>query len=160
MTNALGMMDAGMLRDMMSGGMMLHSIMLARVIAPIMLIVGLGVLFNPSYFHEMMDEIGRGKQQMVLFVSGFVTLIIGVLLVMAHNIWVWNWSVIITVFSWLTLIKGAVIILLPKSSMAIANSYKGISWMPSVMAIVMLVVGLVLGYFGYMANGTPMVPMM
>lgn len=47
MTNAMGMMDPQMLRDMMGGGMvMFQSIMLARLLAPIMLIAGLGVLFN------------------------------------------------------------------------------------------------------------------
>lgn len=48
-----------------------------------------------------------------MFIAGFFTLILGVLLVVSHNRWVWNWRVIITVIAWLTLIKGASIILYP-----------------------------------------------
>ncbi len=39
-------------------------------------------------------------------VTALVTLIIGILLVVSHNVWVANWSVLITLFAWLIFIKG------------------------------------------------------
>lgn len=49
-----------------------------------------------------------------MFVTGFITLILGILMVVGHNIWQWNWRLIITIFAWLVLLKGASIILYPK----------------------------------------------
>ena len=36
-------------------------------------------------------------------------------MVMSHNLWLWNWRVIVTIISWLTLIKGASIIIYPNA---------------------------------------------
>lgn len=151
MVNGMGLMDPAMMQDLMGAGfMMMHSVLLARVIGIVIIIAALGVLLNKAYFQEMMEEVSRGKQQMLVFVTGFVTLVFGVLMVMAHNIWVSNWSVIVTLFSWLVLIKGAVLVVLPKATLGIARSYKTMPWMASVAGLVFLVIGLVFLYFGYM----------
>ena len=38
--------------------------------------------------------------------TGYVTLILGLGTVILHNIWVFDWTVIITILGWCTLIKG------------------------------------------------------
>lgn len=156
MTNAMGMMDPQMLRDMMGGGMvMFQSIMLARLLAPIMLIAGLGVLFNGASMKEMMDEMAKGKQQLLLFVSGFFTLVCGMLMVMSHNIWTLNWSLIITIVSWLLVVKGASLVLFPRLSIMVASASKKMGWMVPVAGTLILILGLVLAYFGYFTGSRP-----
>ncbi len=50
----------------------------------------------------------------LMFVTGFFTLVLGILVVVSHNIWQWNWRVLITIIGWLTLLKGMSIILYPQ----------------------------------------------
>jgi len=38
--------------------------------------------------------------------TGYTTLLMGLVTVILHNIWVWDWRVVITVLGWSTLIKG------------------------------------------------------
>lgn len=129
---------------------MMMSVMLAKLLGPLLLIVGLGVLMNPSYIPAMIDEIATGKQQTLLFISGFFTTICGLLLVLAHNFWVANWSVIITILAWLTLVKGATIMLFPRWSMALTVAFKGKSGLFAVWGVVAVILGLVLSYYGFM----------
>jgi hypothetical protein len=41
-------------------------------------------------------------------------LILGLISVLLHNIWVANWHVLVTIFGWLTLIKGILVIAWPE----------------------------------------------
>ena len=38
--------------------------------------------------------------------TGYITLLMGLVTVILHNIWVWSWEVVITILGWSTLIKG------------------------------------------------------
>lgn len=40
--------------------------------------------------------------------SGYIALVLGLATVLLHNIWVADWRVVITVFGWLSLLKGVV----------------------------------------------------
>ena len=49
----------------------------------------------------------------LMFITGFISLIIGILMVVSHNIWEWSWRLIITMIAWAVLIKGISIIIYP-----------------------------------------------
>ena len=38
--------------------------------------------------------------------TGYITIIMGLVTVILHNIWVWDWTLLITILGWSTLIKG------------------------------------------------------
>lgn len=38
--------------------------------------------------------------------TGYITFLMGLVTVILHNIWVWDWPVLITALAWSTLIKG------------------------------------------------------
>ena len=38
--------------------------------------------------------------------TGYITLLMGLVTVILHNIWVANWKIVITILGWSTLIKG------------------------------------------------------
>lgn len=62
------------------------------------------------------------------FVAGFVTLMIGILSVLAHNMWVAGWPVIITIFGWSALIKGVILITYPDLTLKTVNKISPTSW--------------------------------
>lgn len=84
-----------------------------------------------------------------MFVTGFFTLILGLLMVVSHNIWQWNWRIVITVLSWITLFKGASIIIYPqfidKTSLLFVQNMS----FAYIAAGVDFVLGILLIYFGF-----------
>lgn len=135
--------------DMMAGMMMFYSVAIARVLGPLFLLVGLGALINMGYMREMMDEFTKGKQHFCMIGLGIVQFFFGMFLVTSHNIWVANWTVLITIIGWVSLIKGVLALLLPRVAMSMMVSLKGQSWWIPVAGVVAVVIGAVFTYFGF-----------
>lgn len=74
------------------------SIFLAKLIGPVALLMGLVVLLNPTRIRTMAREILQGEA--FIFLSGIITLPIGLALVNTHNVWTSDWRVLITLFGW------------------------------------------------------------
>jgi len=74
------------------------SIFLAKLIGPVTLLMGLVVLLNPTRIRTMAREILQGEA--FIFLSGIITLPIGLALVNTHNVWTSDWRVLITLFGW------------------------------------------------------------
>jgi hypothetical protein len=69
----------------------------------------------------------------LLWVTGFMTFVMGAVLVALHNMWCRDWRVIVTLLSWLTAIKGAVIMVIPQTMMTFIHdisvrSFPGVWW--------------------------------
>ena len=75
-------------------------------------IVGITV-FNKSYFNAVMTDLVNNKG--LLWLTGLITFVMGMVIVALYNVWSADWRVIVTLLGWLTVIKGAVIVLFPSS---------------------------------------------
>lgn len=82
------------------------SIFVARIIGPVLLVVGLAALTNPRGFREMAEEFMASRG--LMFLSGFLIMPAGLAIVLTHNVWAADWRVLITLFGWLNVIGGAV----------------------------------------------------
>ncbi len=38
--------------------------------------------------------------------AGYCILIVGILLIVSHSVWVWDWRLVVTIMSWLIFLKG------------------------------------------------------
>lgn len=56
--------------------------------------------------------------------TGYITLIMGLVTVILHNVWVSNWRVVITVMGWSTLIKGIMKVGFPEQIHKQAQRFK------------------------------------
>ncbi|MGA8799302.1 MAG: hypothetical protein WB614_05780, partial [Pseudolabrys sp.] len=90
---------------------MATSIFLARLIGPVMALVGVGVLANEAAFRKMAQEFLRSPA--LIFFSGMILLPTGLAIVLSHNVWIADWPVIITLLGWAAVINGAVRVLVP-----------------------------------------------
>lgn len=120
---------------------------LAKGLGIYLLIVSLSMLINMQHFTNLIHSLINNMP--LMFVTGFFTLIIGILFVLSHNVWQWNWRVIITIIAWLTLIKGASIVLYPQfiDQATVLFTYNTtVSYMT---ALIDLVLGILLCYFGF-----------
>lgn len=50
----------------------------------------------------------------LLLVVAFITLIIGLLMVLSHNVWVLGWPVLVTLFGWIALLSGLIRLFFPE----------------------------------------------
>lgn len=88
------------------------SILIARILAVVYLSVGLGVLFNPTYYKEAFQKFIHSATYR--FLGGWIAVLLGVVMVQYHNLWVNDWRVIITIVAWIALIKGVLLIVMPR----------------------------------------------
>jgi len=89
------------------------SIFLAKVIGIVSVISTAAVLIR--YKESLTFEEEAMKSPLLIFLSGFLILTIGVILVVSHSFWVADWRLAITVFSWLFLLKGVGRIFFPNA---------------------------------------------
>ena len=85
---------------------------LSKVLGLYLLIASIAMLSNMAQFTGYVNLLVNNTP--LMFVMGFITLIIGILLVVSHNIWEWGWRVIITIIAWIFLLKGISILFFPQ----------------------------------------------
>ena len=88
------------------------SIFLAKLIGPIFVIVGIGLLLNGDRYRAVVDEVMSSHT--LLYIFGAIALTGGLAIVLTHNIWVWDWPVIITIVGWLMIVRGSFRIVFPQ----------------------------------------------
>jgi hypothetical protein len=123
------------------------SIIFAKIMGPLFLIIGAGIFINLEHYRRMVADFGASP--LSIYMAGTTALLLGLLTVTFHNDWEWRWPVIITVLGWASLIKGAVRVALPKLVADRAARYARNTNILMLTAIVVLVLGGVLTYFGY-----------
>jgi uncharacterized membrane protein len=124
-----------------------NSVYLAKLIGPVMLAVAIGLFVNGKHYRTMAEEALRST--IVIYLSGLLTLTAGLAILLAHNVWMADWRILITLLGWLAVIGGAVRVIHPQTSQDVGH------WMlkqPQGMTIagaIWGIVGLVLCFFGY-----------
>jgi hypothetical protein len=93
---------------------------LAVLMGSALVIVGI-TLFNKSYFSAVMTDLANSKG--LLWVTGLITFVMGMVVVALYHAWSTDWRVLVTLLGWLTVIKGAVIILFPSSMMLLYRRF-------------------------------------
>jgi len=88
---------------------------LARLMGPILLVIGIGMAFG-----LMMEGAGYSSvlrefiaNRALIFLTGILTLLAGVAIINVHNVWVPDWRVIVTVLGWLLVLRGIMLLVFP-----------------------------------------------
>ena len=80
------------------------SLYLAKFIGIVMAMMGVYILLFPNKLRVVATEFL--DSQALMFLGGMMALMVGVPILLAHNIWVMAWPVIITLFGWLAIVAG------------------------------------------------------
>ena len=122
------------------------SILIAKIIALIYLSASLGGFFSRDYYRRL--SVDMYKNAGLSYMMGFITVVVGFLIVHYHNLWGRDWTVLITIMGWLTLIKGVLIMAFPKFIQLLSEPFltdRALKIIP----YVTLLIGLLFGYFGF-----------
>ena len=124
------------------------SIFLAKVIGLVGVISTAAVLIR---YNESLDlEEEAVKSPAIAYLGGFAILILGVLLVVSHSVWTFDWRLVITIVGWLVLLKGVGRIFFPSAVRRLIERKRDSRWF-LMGEVVVFVVGLYLLYYGFTA---------
>ena len=98
------------------------SLYIGKILGPSILIVGLGLMLNLEHYRKVMDD--YCKNTALSFFFGIIPLVIGIAIVLAHNVWVADWRVIITIYGWGGVMKGVWLTLFPEAIPKVIKAYQ------------------------------------
>jgi len=124
-----------------------NSVFLAKLLGPYCIIVAVGILFNLKTYQKVMEDFC--KNSALIYLGGVIALLFGLLVVLFHNVWVANWAVIITIFGWLGIIKGAWLIILPNTVAKLTEVYQKKVALLVVHLFIVVAIGIFLTIKGY-----------
>ncbi len=84
---------------------------LGKLIGLYLIIVSVAMYIHMHQIASLMS--GFVTFPALMMTAGLMTLIIGLLLVLYHNIWQWSWKVVITIVGWILLLKSISILMFP-----------------------------------------------
>jgi hypothetical protein len=123
------------------------SIFLARLIGPLFLAVGIGVIANGARFRALADEFLRSHA--LISLSGLLIMTAGLAIVISHGLWTPDWRVAITILGWLATVSGACRIICPQFTQRIGSAVLGKPFALPVAGAVYLALGAFFVFFGY-----------
>jgi hypothetical protein len=123
------------------------SVYIARLIGPIFLAVGIGALVNGPIYKklaaQLLDSIA------LIYISGVLLMLAGMAVLLAHNVWVAEWRVLITLLGWIAAVGGAVRIVMPQGTESVGRRILRHPQGLTIAAVIWLALGAVLCFFGY-----------
>ena len=106
---------------------MAATLFLAKIMGLYFLVVGLHMVLRGRELRGLFEAFAENRP--LTYLTSVFVLILGLLLVVSHNVWVAGWPVIVTLLSWLVLIKAIAYLLLPFDAMArVVKAFNRPAW--------------------------------
>ena len=77
---------------------------LAQLIGPLLLVMGVGMAANADSYRTMAQEFLASRA--LIYIAGLLAFVPGLAIVLVHNVWAFDWRLIITLLGWLAVIGG------------------------------------------------------
>jgi hypothetical protein len=126
---------------------------IARLMGPVMLIIGIGMIAGmltegDAYSSVMKEFIGS---RALIFITGGLALVAGLAVVNAHNLWVPDWRVIMTILGWLLIVRGISNLVFPGTVQTLGDRMIASHGGVLAGAAVTIALGAILSIMGYEA---------
>ena len=123
------------------------SIFIAKVLGLYLVVFSMAMFLNAKRFKDIVIEID--KSPALLFFSGILPLIFGVLLIAGHPIWEADWRGIITLIGWLAFMKGLIRLAAPQIAIRFDGKFIKKRGAFKICSIIVLLLGIYLCYVGF-----------
>jgi uncharacterized membrane protein HdeD (DUF308 family) len=122
--------------------------LIARIASVTYLSASLGAFFSTNYYRKIVDDLFSNSA--LIYVTGLITIIIGLLIVTYHNRWTKSWIVLITILGWLATLKGICLIAFPQFIHTLSERMLTDSG-TKLFSYAALCLGLLFAYFGFVS---------
>jgi hypothetical protein len=96
------------------------SAFLAQLIGPLLLVMGVGMAANADSYRDMAREFLASRA--LIYIAGLLAFVPGLAIVLVHNVWAFDWRVIITLLGWLAVIGGIFRLVAPAQVQAVGSA--------------------------------------
>jgi len=124
------------------------SIFLARLLGPVVLVLGLSLAINHAIYAKMAAEFVESRS--LVYLAGTIALTGGLAIVLSHNVWTADWRIIITLMGWVAVCAGVMRLMFPDIVKRMGRNMFGNSRPILITGIVWIVLGAILSYAGYL----------
>jgi len=128
---------------------MVASVFIARLLGPVFALIGIALLLRAETYRAIFRDFLRSPA--LYYLAGFLALFAGLAIVLTHNVWAFDWRVVITLIGWVTIVRAAITVLWPEWIVPVGNVV--LEHRAALLAggAINFLIGLVLSYFGYFA---------
>ena len=120
---------------------------IAQIIGLLFSIDAVGVLINTAIYRRMVEEFTESPA--LRYLGGMLALFFGLFILNFNNAWTADWTVIITIIGWLSVVKGVLLIVFPNVYLQFTNWMRMGDAMMRYMGIIYLLLGLFLTFKGF-----------
>jgi hypothetical protein len=124
-----------------------NSELIAGLAGPVLAAVAIAILVNRRTITGLLGDAGNGPG--FIFFAGLLTLLAGLAIVRAHNIWAPDWRVLVTILGWVLVITGIIRIIWPDRVVAKRDLFLRNENVITAWALVALALGAFLTAKGY-----------
>ena len=120
---------------------------IAQIIGLLFSIDAVGVLINTAIYRRIVEEFIESPA--LCYLGGILALFFGLFILNFNNAWTADWTVIITIIGWLSVVKGVLLIVFPNVYLNFSNWMRMGDAMMRYMGIIYLLLGLFLTFKGF-----------
>lgn len=126
---------------------MTNAELIAGFAGPLFMAIAAALLINRRTVADLVTGTLNGPE--FIFFSGLFTLLAGLAIVRAHNVWSAEWTVLVTILGWLCIIGGVIRIIWPERVTTLRSAMMQTENAVTAWALVTLLLGAFLTAKGY-----------
>jgi hypothetical protein len=121
---------------------------LARLMGPMGIAIGAGMLINPRAYRRVAEEFL--DSQALIYFSGLIAGSAGLALIISHNIWAADWRLVITLLGWIAFLTAVARIVAPTLAEPIGRYIFERRSIIAIAGVITLALGILLSVKGYL----------
>jgi hypothetical protein len=96
---------------------------IARIMGPVLVVIGIGMAMGLVMEGDTLSSLLKEfiGSRSAIFITGVLALTAGLAIVNAHNLWVADWRVIVTILGWLLVLRGVMLLVFPAAVQTIGD---------------------------------------
>ena len=126
---------------------MAMAIWISKFLGPVMLVFSVPMIVTPRSLQETTRRFLADRP--LVLVSGVLAMTAGLSIVNTHNVWLLDWTLIVTLFGWAFVLGGALRIIAPRVVEQVGGTMMGRSMMTRIVGTFWALLGAFLTLKGY-----------
>lgn len=125
----------------------MDSLFLAQLFGMYMIVEGLVLVFRQAFVRREISALMH-NEGLRLF-AGFLILLMGLVLVLTHNVWEWSYEGVITLILWVIVLKSCMYLFLSQKSLSRMTRWFDTKGWYQTTGVIVLLLGLYLSSVGF-----------